>query len=1721
MIANMNEKGRQVKLLAAIAVLAMVVCAFAVVLPSDNVDAVSTPEGANPVDAVEDITAKSPAGNYMLTTDISLDKEAWVIPAGVALYTNGHTITATSTAALTAKGTVYINGVGGALVATDSAEAFVTAEAGKYIADTNAGFSVGTGNNVKTFIGTNGIYVISSGTAEITITPSGFVATLKGTVTMNSTGMGTDTIIVNENSTLTIAGTVTAAGGIGGKIVNNGTVNFTGNGNAVRSIFQDADGNASTEGVVAYSDGTLFGTLDAVATKDASGNINNTISVFGTINNNLAFTTNGSFWVGPNSTYSGDVKYVAGEITYNVGIIVNTGEDSVNVISNSAEAITITGKASTLQYGKVATDLYAVSSNVILTSLTAVDGNTTNNTVPKVNLNGVQLGNGGTFSLSVPVTLTGDAVVNSASTLSVTEGGSITTATNADLTVLGAIRNNNIADYSNAIDNANGYVYTDYASKITPYATKDANIREVGDQTLVIDNAAGFLNAIQNGLSFTLGANVLILDDLSYSNGTITTYDGTKEYAIQIGLKEGQKVADFDTSEWIIIGNAEGGSLSLSNATIASGNLGEAGITVGAKSTLVIDNTKVFATVEYGDLSTVTIRNNAVSYTNTASQVIVGYGTDFTLNGDATVDVFVYGHLTIGSDVTVGNDDTLRVFKGGELTVSSEGSITLSGNAYFMGGSTTVIDGQFNVTNRDGLANVYVGTKGTPAIGADFTISSTGTMTVNGSGSGVANHNTLTVYNSSASFVQKEGWTERFLVEGTLNVGGALVGEIHDNGTVSITGVIDDAGATVVLYDGVALNGLSVVGGDLTVTDKAVALAASGARETTDCTDGNAIVLNNVSGVSISETIGTITYKNAEDKNITGYQAVMTVSGTVTTTGTGTVTIKDNGIIAMKDDDKTEAYVNIVDDMTLGQNVTLTVNNGITLVVDGTLNAIATAAGNSDEPSKIVNNGIITVNGTMTAISYGTNGTTAWTYTENANGVTNAVMRVVSNTANGVTVLNQIYSGFSAAVDAGLDAQNKVITVMGTVNADENKTIPVGLTVELAEGANLVVGTDAEIILSDGAKMDGMTATVTVYGTFTAQDYQDDLTVQQVIADVMVTENLSRTWTSLAKALADAQSGDKIELNGPVKITEDTTIPEGVTVYTNVAPTPEYPCVVVIDDCTLTINGTLQMDTRAQGTIDVQGTDGKVVVGQTGVFSAVADAEPADMTGVAGAHFAMESGASVTYYVTNVAFAATTTANNEFVLGKEITILGSVATSDVTFAGASNALEIKLVQNGTTMSVLSAGTITLDNTVLSAGENTQFNGAVTAAGATVDMSRAYGFAVKETYDESEEVAYMFLSGTVYGTYNITAGTVTVGDGTTGTDTLTVGKDAVFNVAAGATIAIAEDGKLVSNSEDVVIDGTITTANSNAIGGTEEILVNGTMNVTKNLDLTSTLRIAGTLIVAEDNVLNINKNGILILGATPAELGETTSATLAGVIQINTSGYIIAYNGADVDAAQINWNSVLGSTQADMTTYHINDTEFATVYAFAAVDIVEVFGDNAEKIELTGWKTNYNWYPADSTTKVDAGAAIGTPEDVYAEFNPSTVRGVVTIGAGVNLYIDGVQVLGYGDNDNIGTNLTLSVGTHKVDYEIKAGWDGSSVVLTWNGQTIENGATITVSADMTTFTLSATGATNSTGISDGGSTGGDDGMGLTDYLLIVLVVLIVIMAIMVALRLMRS
>ena len=82
-----------------------------------------------------------------------------------------------------------------------------------------------------------------------------------------------------------------------------------------------------------------------------------------------------------------------------------------------------------------------------------------------------------------------------------------------------------------------------------------------------------------------------------------------------------------------------------------------------------------------------------------------------------------------------------------------------------------------------------------------------------------------------------------------------------------------------------------------------------------------------------------------------------------------------------------------------------------------------------------------------------------------------------------------------------------------------------------------------------------------------------------------------------------------------------------------------------------------------------------------------------------------------------------------------------------------------------------------------------------------------------------------------------------------------------------------------------------------------------------------------------------------------------------------------------------------------------------------------------------------------------------------------------------------------------------------------GYDESDAVITFNGQTIQNGVAIEITEGG--FTLTSTGAVPADLTGSSIRSSSDDGMALTDYLLIILIVIIVILAIMVVLRLMRS
>ena len=620
----------------------------------------------------------------------------------------------------------------------------------------------------------------------------------------------------------------------------------------------------------------------------------------------------------------------------------------------------------------------------------------------------------------------------------------------------------------------------------------------------------------------------------------------------------------------------------------------------------------------------------------------------------------------------------------------------------------------------------------------------------------------------------------------------------------------------------------------------------------------------------------------------------------------------------------------------------------------------------------------------------------------------------------------------------------------------------------------------------------------------------------------LIVDEPAKTWTSLANAIAMGET--EITLNQDIVIDEDTVIPEGVTVNS------QYD--VTIDDATLTVNGALNID-RADLTLAAD-TDAELVIG--GVTSIrmllAGNGSYNGFDGIAGAHYGLTQGAYITYYVSNMDIATQNVNGKANVYNDTVTVVGSVSAGEITFQGAENHnLTITLAQGiADEPTFLSVGTMSFEGNVklVVPASNALFTGTVSApvadgaADTVLQMSRVGGITVDAYSVLGVSTEYVVSAyGAYSGAVTVNSGALTVGktSSTAGTNTLSVGTEGTMDVASGASMEIPSGMVFdVDKADTVEIAGTITVENSSGITGVD-MLVSGTMNVEANLNTTTTLYVTGALNVASDYTMVVS--GKLVVGAAPESLG--VGGSLAGdfTITSNTTSYILAYAGADLTQATIQWNDALNQSNAETTTYVINGVEYATVYATGAVPINGIFGiaNNQEEIDLSGLVTpNYVWYTTEDVTTAASGN-IGNYETVYMTLAASSVKGTVTNGAGIDIFIDGA--LFHNTNTDGSANASLTVGTHKISYEIRAGWDGSNVVLTYNGQTIQNGDTITVTADMTSFTLSATGAINSTGISDTGSTGGDDGMGLTDYLLIVLVVLIVVMAIIVAIRLMRS
>ena len=1151
----------------------------------------------------------------------------------------------------------------------------------------------------------------------------------------------------------------------------------------------------------------------------------------------------------------------------------------------------------------------------------------------------------------------------------------------------------------------------------------------------------------------------------------------------------------------------------VTDATIGNDNpMGTKTITVNSGSSMEINHSSLFINVDAKTGSTVTSIDNYSTANSIPGSVMVGYGSNYTLSGTVVAgqNVKVWGTLVVPENGTLAINEGAIVSTASGAVINVLGSMTVAGEIDISTGVKVDVDGTFTLANTNGNAQFM--NQGEVTVDGTFVVSAPNT--------------------GRPANVLEAG--DKFTVNGTLNMNGTMSGEIQDKGTVTISGSTDATnGAKIYVYNGVTLQVTSVTG-TLYVSDKDVAKDIYGdgagnykSNVAGNVSDGNMVTLTDVKGVTISVQIDS-TVK--DDKRYV--YSDMYVSGTMTLidddakTGNTDVTLGiDGSAPATVNKEKGQIYIDSA--VVLGKNLKMGIAQTVTVTSNGTITVAA-------EGSDLVNEGTLTVDGTITigpeSAKDHITGTTV-----------NAVRYQITEQSTGdVTVT---YTNFAAAMDAIDTADTKTVYVLGNVKVSADDTVASGQTVQIT--GTLEIAKDVTLTVDNGGKVSGGSAVITVKGTFTSANFLADISVRTITADVIVDNAPARTYTSLANALANAGEGDVITLNGNVVISENTAIPAGVTVKS-------VYNVNITENAVLSVAGTL--DISVKGTLTNVQTDdydsttdrlGSVTV--TGIVAIVGDAEPAVLGEVSGAHYSKSVGAVDTFYVSSLAIAAQNVDEN---ISATIKVIGTVTSDAVAFTAPEGfgVLTISVQDYGTSTddkkTVVSVSSMTLDGVKLSIASGASYSGTVTAAAngatASVELDRAGNIDIQSVGVEGAEGVTDYLtissaSDAFTGTVDIVAGTVTVATVSSGTSLaagsitaggenarMTVGSEATLSVRTGSSVTVGCYGSYVNYSAGLIVDGTMEVKGTLTVMGTQTVKgimdVNGTLNVSESVSTTGVivngiLNITGTMNVSDElgKEGNVVVNYIMTVGSKPTSIGA--DGTVTGEVDLGTSGYVKVYSGT-VESI------VDGASAAESPALYINGALYMTIYGNGTILEVVAYDD----IELSGLTTPpmtgngmIKFYSDEECkNEVNGVTNIGVYENIYTKFASAYVYGTVSEGTGFTLFIDGVPASNYDAG-----KYPLTVGTHTVSYDMVLGYNGDAAQLTFNGQTIQSGATITITADMDTFSIVVTGAVPAD-IGGSSSTTGESGeMGLTDYLLIILVILIVVMAIMVALRLMRS
>ena len=1359
-------------------------------------------------------------------------------------------------------------------------------------------------------------------------------------------------------------------------------------------------------------------------------------------------------------------------------------------------------------------------------------------------LNGTAIGNS-TVSDDVDITVgTNGVVVNGifdadGNDVSVTANGNLVAAKGSNVTL--------------PAGTATEKIYAAPGSTVSGVTLGDKDTMAVTEDTIALYD--------DSGMALTAIA-LTVSDDVTLSNGTTLTVSGG------LTISSGVFVVDSDAELRITGGSVDSTATGASiTGRVVFGaaeaqNLGADDIAMVfeefmGKVTLSGDA----VTIEDADAGVLTIISGNASIANTLTSIPTGV----TLNIQKGVTVTI-GSSTFDIDGTLnqygrlegaGNSTAVTVNKGGifnamsgatfaRITVGGEGTINMSG-----------------AMNDAELTGVY--STDTPfALNQNMVVS--GTLTVTGQATliiqgGLEIPEGTTVYIEEGSSIVVMGGNADVLVAGSLNIyeTGAFI--VQQSKSVKISGtVVSEEGATISIGAPAELTGNSTItsmGNLEIVSDLKVGATSTlniqGFVEMTGVENSGAITFDNATLTYISTTVNgydvTVSVNTgwacASEIQMSSNDAQVNIISMSYLNGRSSLTISDSDLkvsnTAASNDNSvkftapwvgvsfeniivTEVVNTVTEDGKTVYNNYLDVSGNAAFDQDGQERATGTiefggddvrvtGTLNVDENLTISVSGELTVSGTMTLADGVTVSGSEITVTGKVSayepiesGINAIYYRATSEPRN-------IYTSLATAVEDNSASTTVVsLTIMGTVTVTEDVDVPATIRLSGDSGSRLQVGTSdvrgITVDFADGAEFRG---TADVDATMHFANYRNDR--GDITSDVTIENGNEITYTNVATALAGAQPNDVVTITGQnVEITSDITVPEQVTLVV-----PIGSIVTVYDGVTVTVDGTIDTQTglSAQTAFGERADDNSSRLVVNGVFKTTEAAELSTLYtkyAVSGAYYQMITDTGMYKFIQPVDDAAASEAT-------AITIYGENTVGDIAFTGTEDEPVIVTIAGAFVSgnvnydaSKLTAGTITLTYATLQV--NGGFDGIVGSTQGSVEAINATGFTT-QSREINDELVF------------IVSGTVNQFDNGLNAE------DAVFTVASGEVTVTAVTLSINTPVDFTVTDGaTLTISGANSVVSADAITVEGTLDAENG---------------GAANITKIYVLGTFNIGAADNTNGIAAGTSKVEFLYVGVDDKWNTYEGAAVnaDTAIASVNAVYvaaGNTISEAQT----DGKRTTAYTVQGSDYMDVYTSSNFRVEINSVETpvldgvyaEYWQFDDNGTLREVTDQVVGDVPTVSAYIIEDVYYVTFTVESGISdVYVDGDLVATSGLSGGV-LFVMLPTGEHTVTYRLDNGFSGT-VRMTINGEAMTDGKftlsadmpylkddvdyhNISVPGDLVVYNIVITGVEATGPVTpDTPSTGGDDSLGLTDYLLIVLVILIVVMAIIVALRLMRS